>query len=109
MIFCTEGCSNCCYLRNRQPGDPAPAPFEHRDIDDENDASLVLRKVLGDPPANVAYSRWVYDEERNEHTLMTYPEKNVGSNVLDEETPAHDVLVPPPGGNVEDGVDDKWC
>ena len=71
-IFCTEGCDNLCYLRKKNKGDPPP-PFKHRDIDDENDASLVLRKVLGDPPAHCLYTRWVFDEEQNEHVLITYP------------------------------------
>lgn len=72
LIFCTEGCDNICYLRDKNKGDPPP-PFEHRDIDDENDASLVLRKVLGDPPALCSYTRWVFDEEKNENVLITYP------------------------------------
>uniref|UniRef100_A0A7S1VK42 Uncharacterized protein n=1 Tax=Grammatophora oceanica TaxID=210454 RepID=A0A7S1VK42_9STRA len=57
--FCTEGCNHCC---DRKAGDPAP-PFDHRDIDDENDASVVLRKVLGDPPDNVVYKRWRINED----------------------------------------------
>lgn len=72
LIFCTEGCDNLCYLRKKNKGDPPP-PFDHRDIDDENDASLILRKVLGDPPAHCLYTRWVFDEERNENVLITYP------------------------------------
>lgn len=54
-----------------------PLPFEHRDIDDDNDASIVLRKVLGDPPANVVYTRWRYDEEKNENVLETYQASKV--------------------------------
>lgn len=58
LIFCTEG---CCTEKHKQ-GEPAP-PFEHRDLDDENDASVILRKVLGDPPANVVYRRWEFNEQ----------------------------------------------
>lgn len=72
LIFCTEECSNLCWLCKRKSGEPPP-PFEHRDLDDDNDASIVLRKVLGEPPANVVYTRWVYDEEKNENVLVTYP------------------------------------
>lgn len=63
FFFCTEGCSDpsagCC---SKKSGDPAP-PFRYKDIDDINDASIVLRKVLGDPPLNVRYHRWGWDEE----------------------------------------------
>jgi len=63
-IFCTEGCcdgpDSSCSSKKRV--EPAP-PFKYRDIDDENDASMVLQKVLGDPPLNVAYRRWRWDEE----------------------------------------------
>ena len=104
FIFCTEGCDQCCYLRNRQPGDPPP-PFEHRDIDDENDASVILRKVMGDPPANVVYTRWEYDEERNVNVLVTYPKKGRGtadkSAMPPEDTPAEDVLIAPSSGGEE--------
>jgi hypothetical protein len=64
--FCTEGCDHF----DRKAGDPAP-PFEHRDIDDQNDASVVLRKVLGEPPANVVYKRWEFNES-DEQVLVTY-------------------------------------
>ena len=66
LIFCTEGSCldgnphSTCF--SKKSGDPAP-PFKHRDIDDMNDASVVLRKVLGDPPANVRYRRWEWNEE----------------------------------------------
>lgn len=61
-----------CWLCKKNKGDPSP-PFSHRDLDDDNDASIVLRKVLGDPPSNVRYIRWMYDEEKNENVLVTYP------------------------------------
>lgn len=67
FFFCTEGCCS----EQQKPGDPAP-PFDHRDIDDDNDASVVLRKVLGEPPANVVYKRWMYDEECNEQVMVTW-------------------------------------
>jgi hypothetical protein len=44
LFFCTEGSSDCCWLRHKKPGDPPP-PLEHRDLDNDNDASVVLRKV----------------------------------------------------------------
>lgn len=72
LFFCTEGCSNFCWLHKKKPGDPPP-PFEHRHLDDDNDASIVLHKVLGDPPTTVRYTRWTFDEETNEHVLVTYP------------------------------------
>lgn len=65
-IFCTEGCDHF----SGKAGDPAP-PFYHRDIDDENDASVVLRKVLGPPPRNVVYNRWEFDEESGVSMLVT--------------------------------------
>ena len=69
LIFCTEdSCLDCNSPNNcfsKKSGDPAP-PFTHRDIDDENDASVILRKVLGDPPANVRYRRWEWDEEEQQ-------------------------------------------
>lgn len=67
------------WLCKKKPGDPPP-PFNHRDLDDENDASVVLRKVLGDPPANVLYTRWVFDEEKNENVLVTYPRSGAQSS-----------------------------
>ena len=72
--FCTEGCSKESreIRKNRKPGDPFP-PFEHRDWDDDNDASKVLMKVLGDPPKDVVYTRWDYDEEQGKNVLVTYP------------------------------------
>ncbi len=76
IIFCTEGCccedndhSSCC---SKSGGDPAP-PFRYRDIDDENDASVVLRKVLGDPPLNVTYRRWEWNEQGNLAKIVTRP------------------------------------
>lgn len=53
----------------------------HRDLDDENDASVVLRKVLGDPPGDVLYTRWVFDEEKNTNVLVTYPEQSGGIEI----------------------------
>jgi len=75
--FCTEGCSKESreFNKSRKAGDPAP-PFEHRDWDDDNDASKVLMKVLGDPPKDVMYTRWDYDEERAENVLVTYPKSS---------------------------------
>jgi hypothetical protein len=58
------------WLCRKKAGDPPP-PFEHRDLDDDNDAAIVLHRVLGDPPANVVYTRWVFDEEKNENVLVT--------------------------------------
>ena len=88
LFFCTEGCSDFCWLKNKKPGDPAH-PFEHRDLDDDNDASLVLRRVLGDPPATVKYTRWMYDEEKNENVLFTYPATDdTESRSLDPVVPA---------------------
>jgi hypothetical protein len=69
FLFCTEGTcldrnpNNRCF--SKQSLDPAP-PFTTRDIDDENDASVVLMKVLGPPPANVRYRRWMWNEEKKE-------------------------------------------
>ena len=60
LIFCTEGCCEPSFKK----GDPAP-PFKYRDIDDENDASVILQRVLGDPPINVAYRRWQRDDTDN--------------------------------------------
>ena len=59
--------------KNRKHGDPFP-PFEHRDLDDDSDASKILMKVLGDPPKDVIYTRWDYDEERGENVLVSYPQ-----------------------------------
>ncbi|KAL3796154.1 hypothetical protein HJC23_000657 [Cyclotella cryptica] len=75
LIFCTEGSCldgnphSTCF--SKKSGDPAP-PFTHRDIDDMNDASVVLRKVLGDPPANVRYRRWEWNEETNEMEIVVH-------------------------------------
>jgi hypothetical protein len=65
LIFCFEG----CCAESHKTGEPAP-PFDQRDIDDENDASVVLRKVLGDPPANVVYKRWEFNDQ-GDPTLVT--------------------------------------
>lgn len=66
-IFCTEGCcdgpDSTCSCKKQ--GDPAP-PFRHRDIDDENDASVVLETVLGKAPLNVTYRRWQCNDEENQ-------------------------------------------
>jgi hypothetical protein len=68
-LFCTEGCDHF----DRKAGEPAP-PFYHRDVDDENDASVILRKILGPPPNNVVYKRWEFQDESNtnEPTMVTY-------------------------------------
>lgn len=87
LFFCTEGCSDFCWLIHKKPGDPA-LPFQHRDVDDDKDASVVLRKVLGDPPATVKYTRWMYDEEKNENVLVTYPMTG------DTESPSLDLMAP---------------
>mmetsp|Transcript_33374 Transcript_33374/g.73199 ORF Transcript_33374/g.73199 Transcript_33374/m.73199 type:complete len:491 (+) Transcript_33374:59-1531(+) len=59
VVFCTEGCCNCCCCSDikRQPGDPYP-PVADRDLDDDNCASTILGKVLGSPPPNVKYLEW---------------------------------------------------
>ena len=76
-IFCTEGCNHF----DRKSGDPAP-PFDHRDIDDECDASVILRKVLGPPPDIVVYRRWEYkDESSNELVLATYAADTKGDDL----------------------------
>lgn len=81
FCFCTEGCNSF----SRKGGDPAPA-FETRDIDDENDASVILRKVLGSPPANVVYKRWEYtDDSPDKAVLVTYASEIPG----DEEDKLH--------------------
>lgn len=74
-IFCTEGCDDFSYFYKKKPHDPPP-PFTNRDVDDENDASVILRHVLGDPPANVVYKRWVFDAETNENVLVTWTSDN---------------------------------
>lgn len=90
LCFCTEGCSKeAREIRdNRKKGDPFP-PFEHRDWDDDNDAARVLMKVLGNPPNDVVYTRWDYDEERGENVLVTYPKSVDVSNNLGT-SKAHD-------------------
>ena len=83
LIFCTEGC--CCRdpsdpsstCGQKKPSDPAP-PFEYRgrprDIDDEHDAAVVLQKLLGDPPLNVTYRRWQWDDEESQlEIVVTQP------------------------------------
>lgn len=72
FIFCTEGCTDCCSKKSK---DPAPS-FTYGDIDDINDASVVLRKVLGEPPMNVTYHRWEWDEESNQFDLVPPAEGN---------------------------------
>ena len=76
FIFCTEGCgdpnSSCC---SKKAGDPAP-PFRYKDIDDINDASIVMRKVLGDPPSNVKYNRWEWNDDCNEFSIPSSTEKS---------------------------------
>ena len=75
-IFCTEGC--CCCTDNgsdsilKKKDEPAP-PFTHRDIDDENDASVILQRVCGDPPRNVVYHRWKQEiDEGNGLEIVAY-------------------------------------
>ena len=58
LIFCTEGYgddpnSSCNSKKQRDPA----SPFKYKDIDDENDALVVLQKVLGDPPLDATYRR----------------------------------------------------
>lgn len=75
FFFCSEGCNDpnsTCFSKKHK--DPAP-PFRYEDIDDINDASVVMRKVLGDPPSNVTYHRWVWDEECKEFDLVS-PQKS---------------------------------
>lgn len=77
-LFCTEG----CHHFDRKGGDPAP-PFDHRDVDDEFDASVILRKVIGPAPKNVVYRRWEFkDESSDELVLATYAAE---SNIVDLE------------------------
>ena len=76
FFFCTEGCndpSSSCF--SKKPGDPAP-PFRYEDIDDINDASVVLRKVLGDSPLNVTYRRWEWDENSKEFLVPPAEQKS---------------------------------
>jgi len=74
VFFCTEGCHF-----GRKNGEPAPS-FDEHDFDDELDASTVLLKALGPPPANVVIKRWRWDPEKVEYYLDTFPE-----NVDEEE------------------------
>ena len=82
FFFCTEGCDKKSKQYEFKEGDPAP-PFIDRDIDDENDASMILFKVLGDPPANVRIKRWIWDEDQQKHVLFQFPrpEANDQNNV----------------------------
>ena len=75
LIFCTEGCTDC----SRKAGDPAPG-FEEHDIDDDWDASTVLMKVVGPPPANVVIRRWRWDPEKGANILEAYPENAFGES-----------------------------
>ena len=68
VCFCTEGCHF-----GRKAGEPAP-PFEVHDFDDEWDASTVLMKVVGPPPANVVIRRWRYDPDQGSSYLDVYPD-----------------------------------
>jgi hypothetical protein len=77
FIFCTEGCTHF----SRKAGDPAPQ-FEEQDFEDAWDASTVLMKVLGPPPANVVVKRWRYDPEKCENFLQTFPEGTEGDSDL---------------------------
>jgi len=94
-IFCFEG---CCSERHKL-GEPAP-PFEQRDIDDENDASVVLRKVLGEPPANVVYKRWEFNDE-GEHTLVTIGPASASKK---QDKGAVDSVNSVAGGDEEEGM-----
>ena len=68
---------------DRKAGEPAP-PFDHRDMDDENDASIILRKVMGDPPSNVVYTRWEWSDIEQANVLVTI--NQVVDQVDEEET-----------------------
>jgi hypothetical protein len=92
FLFCTEGTcldrnpnNTCC---SKKSGDPAP-PFTTRDIDDENDASVILMKVLGPPPANVRYRRWMWNEEKKAMGMVVIgPGLEVKSQIAaDDERP----------------------
>jgi len=78
-IFCTEG----CCTSSKKPDEPAP-PFEHRDIDDENDASVILRKVLGDPPVDVVYKKWELNEQ-GENIVVALEASSSGKKQEDAE------------------------
>ena len=54
LFFCTEGITQCC---THKKGDVA-LPFDHADLDDDNDASKILQLLVGDPPPNVKINRW---------------------------------------------------
>jgi len=71
FCFCTEGCA--CANCGRKAGEPAP-PFMEHDFDDEWDASTVLLKVMGPPPANVVMRRQRWDPEQGETYLDIFPE-----------------------------------
>jgi len=43
----------------------------------------VLRKVLGEPPNDVLYTRWIFDEEKNENVVVTYPQSGVEIEMSD--------------------------
>ena len=78
FLFCTEGCNDnpragCCYRNlHRQSGGPFPPPA-HPDWEDDHDAVRVLQAVLGDPPRNVVYQRWEWDDETKGYVVVKLP------------------------------------
>lgn len=75
VCFCTEGCHpqttvGCCYghVKNDGRQDPFP-PSVHQDWDDDNDAARIWETVCGNPPPNVEYKRWTYDEANSEYRV----------------------------------------
>lgn len=76
LIFCTEGCNDnkaagCCYTKLGMQSEDPFAPPSHPDLDDHCNAAHVLQAVLGDPPQNVVYRRWVWDSDANCYTVAT--------------------------------------
>ena len=88
LIFCTEGCCEPSFKK----GDPAP-PFKYRDIDDENDASVILQRVLGDPPINVAYRRWQRDDTDADAEEMKIVMHHPPTQQVDELTTHHHQMI----------------
>ena len=81
--LCTEGCCprdnrglGCCYKDIHQKSTDGDnqhrlfAPFSHKDWDDDHDAARILQQVLGNPPLNVQYKRWVHDEATGEYRVQ---------------------------------------
>ena len=96
VFFCTEGCNHqqpvgCCYKKiDNKKDDPFP-PFTFADHDDDNDAARILQTVLGNPPPNVEYKRWIYDESNGEYRVENLRATNLGKGV---------------GSNTENNMDD---